>query len=88
MTEQTQEREWVDVKTLDPTDSIRVLVYHPDLMHSDWNPEGIAEGVLFPEHHGMRDAECAFWNGHQDTFYGNLVENVQTVMVLPKGPNS
>lgn len=75
---------WIKVKDLDPGNSFRVLVRHDDLIHPDWNPEGIAEGCLFPEENGTRDAECVFWDGQQDCFYSNLVQDVQDVMLLPK----
>lgn len=76
--------EWVHPSTLDPTRSFRVLVQHLDLVDEDFNPEGIAEGVLCPTNDdGTRDAVCAAWSGEQDSFYDCYVSDVQVCMLLP-----
>lgn len=67
-----------------------VLIKSPDLIHPDFNPDGVAEGVLYEEELGDsigREygwfAVCALWQDSQDC-YGTLhTHNITGWMPMP-----
>lgn len=61
----------------------RVLVRSPELVHLDFNPEGVAEGVLYQDRDDTFRAECAVWNGTSDCFYSKEIGSITQVMLLP-----